>query len=173
MSRTLVALLVPDAEPLVGDLRARLDPASKLGLGAHFTLLYPFHDTVEITPAHLASLREVGRRHAALAFSLERVGAFPSTVWLAPDPDEAIIQLANELEATFSGRPKVGREFNAFVPHLSVARNLRRAADRDAVVRTLEDRLAGGGVLCRCGELHLMARLETGWRSVEMVSLAG
>lgn len=42
MSRTLLALMVPQAEPLVGEMRARLDPSARRGLGAHITLGYPW-----------------------------------------------------------------------------------------------------------------------------------
>lgn len=166
MSRTLLALLVPDAETLVGDLRATMDPAAKLGLGAHFTLLYPFYDSADITMARLHVLDAVVARHQSLEFALDRVGTFPSTVWLAPTPQGDIVELAHALERAFPGRPETGRTFERFVPHLSVARNVRRAADRDMVVHELERRLQGTDAWCRGAAVHVMARREAGWRSV-------
>lgn len=166
MSRTLLALLVPEAEPLVADMRARLDPAAKLGLGAHVTLVYPFYDTGDLTSAHHDALRGVAARHPPLSFSLRRIGTFPSTVWLAPDPDAPMIALATALDRAFPGRPATGRSFQQFVPHLSVARNLRRGADVDAVVGELRERIEDREVSCRCAEVHIMARLEPGWRPI-------
>jgi len=166
VSRTLLALLVPDAESLVGDLRLRLDPAAKLGLGAHFTVLYPFYDSEDITKAHLETLDVVAAMRRPLLFSLDHVGTFPSTVWLAPTPDAAIVELAHALEHAFPGRPATGRTFERFVPHLSVARNLRRAAEREVVVSDLERRVRGGTTLCRCTELHVMGRNSGGWEPI-------
>lgn len=155
--------MVPDAEPLVGDLRARLDPAAKLGLGAHITLLYPFIDSDAIDEAVLGRLRDVTAAHAPICFRLDEVGQFPSTVWLAPRPAEAIVALAAALEAAFPDRPTTGRVFERFVPHVSVARNIR--GDRNAVIATLEDRLRSTpGITCECAEVHVMNRTDEGWR---------
>src|SRR5689334_13255282 len=101
MPRTLLALLVPEAEPLVGDLRARMDPSARRGLGAHITLVYPFIDSPSVTPEVLDRLRGVTARHAAFSFRLADVGTFPSTVWLGPTPADAIARLVVDLEASF------------------------------------------------------------------------
>src|ERR1700754_363460 len=172
MSRTLLALLVPEAEPVVGDLRDRLDPAAKLGLGAHITLVYPFLDSDAITPAAIARLREVALAHAAPAFELATVRTFPSTVWLEPSPSSAIVSLATALERAFPERPRHGREFPDFVPHVSVARNMRR--DRDAVIATLEERLhSGRPVACLPRHVHVMQREPGAWRTRVAVPLGG
>lgn len=104
MSRTLLALMVSEAEPLVGDLRARLDPAAKKGLGAHITLVYPFLDSEHITPAIEERLRTVAAVRQPLSFHLDAVRMFPSTVWLAPSPVEAIASLAAALRLAFPNR---------------------------------------------------------------------
>lgn len=170
MSRTLLALLVPDAEPLVGDLRARLDPSARLGLGAHITLVYPFLDSMAITDDVVERLRHVARQHAPVSFVLDEVGTFPSTVWLAPRPADALVSLSAALESAFPDRPTTGRVFERFVPHLSVARNIR--GDRDAVVATLEDRLRSvRGVVCACANIHVMKRTDEGWQVHSRVPL--
>jgi hypothetical protein len=43
----------PKAEPVVGQLRARLDRAASRGIPAHVTVLYPFVPPGQITPAVL------------------------------------------------------------------------------------------------------------------------
>jgi 2'-5' RNA ligase len=164
MSRTLLAVLVPDAESIVGDLRARLDPSARLGLGAHFTVLYPFFDSGDLVPEHLQRLDKVAAGQAACTVRMARVGCFPSTVWLGPEPAEPLVALAAALEAAFPERPRQGRVHGAFVPHLSVARNVRTAGDRDAVVAALHERLPAGGVPCRCEAVHVMVRQPRGWQ---------
>jgi len=171
MARTLLALLVPEAEPLVGDLRQRLDPAARRGLGAHITLVYPFFDSRDVTDDVLARLRDVTARHAAFSFRLADVGTFPSTVWLAPAPTDAIARLVIDLEGAFADRPRTGPVFDGFVPHLSVARNVRR--DHDAIVATCRARLlTSGGVTCRAHEVRVMERADEGWRPFASAPLA-
>lgn len=171
MPRTLLALLVPEAEPLVGDLRARMDPSARRGLGAHITLVYPFIDSLSVTPEVLERLRGVTARHGAFSFRLADVGTFPSTVWLGPTPADAIARLVVDLEASFPDRPRAGPVFDGFVPHLSVARNVRR--DHDAIVSTCRGRLlASGEVACRAREVHVMERADAGWRVLAAAPLA-
>jgi len=163
MSRTLLALMVPEAEPRVGDMRARLDPSARLGLGAHITLVYPWLDSVDVSEDALSRLRRITSAHAAVSFQLDRVDTFPSTVWLGPTPVEAIAALASSLEAAFPERPRIGPDFERYTPHLSVARNVRN--DRDNIVAALHDRLhIHGPVECLCKDVHVMERGAAGWR---------
>ncbi len=164
MSRTLLALMVSEAEPLVGDLRARLDPAAKKGLGAHITLVYPFLDSEHITPAIEERLRTVAAVRQPLSFHLDAVRMFPSTVWLAPSPVEAIASLAAALRLAFPESPRRDREFPDYVPHVSVARDVRR--DRDAIAATVQERLhAHGPVSCVVRQVHAMERGPDGWKT--------
>jgi hypothetical protein len=39
---SVIGLLVPELEPLVGPWRAQYDPSAAEGVGAHLTLLFPF-----------------------------------------------------------------------------------------------------------------------------------
>jgi hypothetical protein len=48
-----LVVLVPEAEPVVGHLRDRLDPNAASGVGAHVTVLFPFPD-----PALPVQIRE-------------------------------------------------------------------------------------------------------------------
>jgi 2'-5' RNA ligase len=170
MSRTLLALMVPEAESLVGDTRASLDPSARLGLGAHITLVYPWLDSTDVTDEALIRLRRTVARHAALSFELDRVDTFPSTVWLAPSPSEAIESLAASLEAAFQEKPRVGPDFERYVPHVSVARNVRK--DRDNILAALHDRLhIHGPVECLCKDVHVMERDTAGWRVLASLPL--
>ncbi len=170
MSRTLLALLVPEADSLVGETRARLDPSARLGLGAHITLVYPWLDSVDVTDDVLLRLRGITTAHAAVSFRLDLVDTCPSTVWLAPSPVEAIASLAVSLEAAFPERPRIGPDFDRYVPHLSVARNVRKG--RDNIVAALHDRLhIHGPVECLCKDVHVMERAAAGWRTLASLPL--
>jgi hypothetical protein len=163
MSRTLLALMVPQAEPLVGEMRARLDPSARRGLGAHITLVYPWLDSADITEEAIRHLGAVTSRHEPVSFRLDRVDTVPSTVWLAPTPTEATVSLANSLEAAFPERPRIGPDFDRYVPHLSAARNVRK--HRDNIVASLHDRLViHGPVECLCKDVHVMEEGADGWR---------
>lgn len=172
MSRTLLALMVPEAEPLVGDLRARLDPAAKKGLGAHITLVYPFLDGELVAPAVEERLHSVAAVRQPLSFQLDAVCLFPSTVWLAPSPVAAIASLATALRLAFPEAPRRDRDFPDYVPHVSVARNVRR--DREGIAATLRERLhAHGPVPCVARRVHLLEREPEGWRTRLVVELGG
>ncbi|MGN6092682.1 MAG: 2'-5' RNA ligase family protein [Luteibacter jiangsuensis] len=172
MSRTLLALMVPEAEPLIGDLRARLDPAAPLGLASHITLVYPFLDSERITPAVEERLRTVAAARQPLAFHLDAVRMFPSTVWLAPSPSAGIAALAAALQLAFPERPRRDREFPEYIPHVSVARDVRR--DREAIAAALGERLhANGPVACVAGQVHAMERAPDGWKTRLVVTLGG
>ena len=45
VAETAIVVLVPEAEPLVGEHRRRHTAEGARGMGAHVTLLYPFRDT--------------------------------------------------------------------------------------------------------------------------------
>lgn len=163
MARTLLALMVPEAEPLVGSFRDQYDPSARRGLGAHITLIYPFIDSELLTPALLARLRHVAAEIPAPMFRLAHVDTFPSVVWLAPEPAKPIVQIATALEQAFPDHPKGGGAFPDFVPHLSVARHVQQ--EKAVLVNELEARLADHGpVYGWCESLSLLVNDHRRWR---------
>ena len=85
-SALLVA--VPEAEPAVGEHRARLDSSARDGVPAHLTVLYPFLPPASIDGAVLASLRRLFAGFAPFDITLDRVSWFgEEVVWLAPRDD--------------------------------------------------------------------------------------
>lgn len=61
LQESTILVPVPEAEPVVGQLRAGLDRAASRGIPAHVTVLYPFVPPAQITPAVL------GKAAAAVA----------------------------------------------------------------------------------------------------------
>ena len=75
---------VPEVEPLVGLHRAALDPAAKLGVPAHVTIVYPFLPPEQITDHVRRTVRAVVERHRrSTSTSRERCG---STTWSSGCP---------------------------------------------------------------------------------------
>ncbi|PMQ02630.1 RNA 2',3'-cyclic phosphodiesterase [Dyella sp. AD56] len=163
MARTLLALLVPEAEPVVGSFRELYDPSARRGLGAHITLIYPFIDSELLTPGLLARVRDVAAELPAPMFRLAEVRTFPSVVWLAPEPSKPLVHIATALERAFPDHPKGGGAFPDFVPHLSVARNVQQ--EKTAVINELQARLADHGPIYGwCESLSLLVSENRRWR---------
>jgi len=84
--RTMIAALIPDAEPLVGAFRAQLDPTARRGLGAHVTLVYPFVEPAAVAGATVAALRDTVAAVPAFTCTFGELRWFGDKVlWLAPD----------------------------------------------------------------------------------------
>jgi 2'-5' RNA ligase len=128
------ALLVaaPEAEPAVGEHRARLDSSARDGVPAHLTVLYPFLPPASINGAVRAALRRLFAGFAPFDVTLDRVSWFgEEVVWLAPRDDGPFRELIAATWAAFPECPPYGNKYADVIPHLTVG-------DRDdpAALRT-------------------------------------
>ncbi len=73
---TTLAILVPQAEKLVGSYRARYDRSGAEGMPAHITLLWPFKPVDDISAEVRADLEVIAAAHTAFRFALTRVARF-------------------------------------------------------------------------------------------------
>ncbi|MDD7939444.1 2'-5' RNA ligase family protein [Actinomycetospora lutea] len=155
--RTMIAALVPDAEPLVGPFRAELDPTARRGLGAHLTLVRPFVAPGRVAAGTVAALRDAVAAVPAFPCTFAALRWFGEKVlWLAPEPVAAFREIAGRIRAAFPELPAEDREL---VPHLTVG--LRRAASASAL-RAAEAALAPRLPLTvRVDRVALMVRTET------------
>ena len=125
----MIAALVPDAEPLVGPFRDRLDPTARRGLGAHLTLVYPFLEPAALTAGDVEALREAVAPVAPFTCAFTGTRWFSDRVlWLAPDPVTPFLEIAGRIRRAVPAVPADDREL---VPHLTVG--LRRAAPAAAL----------------------------------------
>ncbi len=164
------ALNVPEAEPCVGDLRARFDPSCALGVPAHITILYPFMEPSKIDDAVLGQAREVLSAFRPFTFRLQRIERFPGVLYLAPEPALPMKAMTYGLAARFPSFPPYGGQHAGVVPHLTVA----QAADAglDAAQRELRSRLPAGGIAARCAEIVLMENTSGLWKPMHRFPLA-
>ena len=164
-SALLVA--VPEAEPAVGEHRARLDSSARDGVPAHLTVLYPFLPPASIDGAVLASLRRLFAGLAPFDITLDRVSWFgEEVVWLAPRDDGPFRALICATRAAFPGCPPYGNRHAEVIPHLTIG-------DRDdpGALRAAAEAVGGHlPVATTAAEVTLMAGPPPGTRASRRAS---
>jgi 2'-5' RNA ligase len=166
-----LVVLVPEAEPLVGELRRAFDPSAREGMAAHITILVPFVAPDAIGGAQEAALERAFARTPAFEFELRRIGRFPETVYLEPQPSRSFIDLTTMVHALFPDHPPYGGVHAGIVPHLTVSD--RSAADAPTVHAALERALArSGAVSSICKEVQLVDNATGKWRVRRAFALA-
>jgi hypothetical protein len=112
---------VPEAEPVVGELRARLDRSAGRGVPAHVTVLYPFVPPGQITPAVMEMAAAAVRSVACFGCRFAVTDWFGEDVlWLAPEPAGPFRALTAAVHAAFPGYPPFRGAFADVIPHLTV-----------------------------------------------------
>jgi 2'-5' RNA ligase len=170
MAISAFVVKVPSAEPLVGDLRQGFDATTKLGVPAHITVLVPFMDPQNITPAVLDRAQHALNRVAAFSFSLGRVARFPATAYLAPEPPEPFVAMTKALVDVFSDFQPYGGEHQGVIPHLTVAHG--DPSEAGAVAAELQERLdAFGAVKADCASVVLIEDSTGRWEELHVFPL--
>ena len=166
-------LLVPEAEALVGELRAAHDPAAEAGVPAHVTINYPFRPADSDPKAVQAKLRRLMAPQPAFQLRFEKIGRFPTVIYLAPEPVEPLLSLIELVSAAFPESPPYEGVFDRIVPHLTVA-DVQEPADLDRIETRLKDRLATlPPVESEIDAVWLLQNSGDGWRQVEPFPLLG
>lgn len=86
--QTVLAVAIPEAEPVVGHWRQRYDPSTQFGVGAHVTVLFPFLPWESIDETILCQLTERFGAQDAFDVEFNHSERFPEWLYLAPEPDE-------------------------------------------------------------------------------------
>ncbi|RIX75938.1 2'-5' RNA ligase family protein [Acidovorax cavernicola] len=164
------AVKVPAAEAIAADLRRRFDPTVALGVPAHITLLVPFMDPARITDDVLARAQRVLQRTASFSFSLGKVGRFPETAYLAPEPAAPFIEMTRALVKEFPEFPPYDGAHDDIIPHLSVAHGNALHAE-EAAIELQARLLAAGPVQARCTEVTLIENASGRWVDMDVFPL--
>jgi hypothetical protein len=96
---TALVVLVPEAEPVVADVRARHDPSVRLGVPAHVTLLFLFMPPEAVSASVRCSLR-------SLFAEFESFSVWPKCIvgrkWhtLTPQPIAPFLALTRGIQAS-------------------------------------------------------------------------
>lgn len=116
---------VPEAEPVVGTYRLRLDHQAALGVPAHITVLFPFVPALALDHRLRAELAELSGQVPAFDFVLDRTGWFGEHVlWLGPADPGPFRELTARLHAAHPDYPPFGGQFDEVVPHLTVGHQM-------------------------------------------------
>jgi 2'-5' RNA ligase len=167
MPRSALIVAVPEAEPLVGDWRARYDNAS-FGIPAHVTLIFPFVPADELDEHLFGELRALFAEQPAFAFSLPRVARFPEVAWLAPEPAEPFRRLTALIVSRYPQYPPYEGIHDEVIPHLTVGRG--DAAFQDEVEAALTPHLP---IEAEIGEITLLEEQpDEHWKTRERFPLA-
>ena len=174
MEHRLSALIVPvpEAEPLVGGLRAELDPAAALGVPAHVTVMFPFVPPGDADDKVLAVVEELVAAVPAFEARFVRVEWFnENVVWLAPEPAAPFVALAEGIRSRFGLEPYGGAHGSEVTPHLTVGHGAPLPRLRTAAAELT----AGLPLRAHVGSVRLMAGSDVAgsWRSVAEFSLPG
>ncbi|MGY1842891.1 2'-5' RNA ligase family protein [Modestobacter sp. SYSU DS0875] len=137
-AETALLVLVPEADPVVGDHRRQFDVSASWGVPAHVTVVYPFMPPNQVDDGVLTGLARAVADQPAFDCVLDHTGCFGEEVlWLAPADDEPFRRLtAAVVEAFPDHLPYRGAHGEDPSPHLSVAE--RRLGD-EAGLRTVAE----------------------------------
>ena len=170
MSESGFIVCVPEAEPVVGELRRRYDPSVKLGVPAHVTVLFPFMAPDRIVASTLQRVRTVVDTIEAFDFSLSAAARFSATAYLAPQPAAPFIALTERLACEFPEFPPFAAEFPSIIPHLTVAHGNAAEAER-AHAELVTALAAHGPIRSTCASLVLIENASGRWRQMHAFAL--
>ncbi len=150
---------VPEAEPLVRDLRKRFDPAAPAGMPAHITVIYPFVDPNFLTKSISEELEAICAGVPVFRFALAAIAQFPGVVYLVPEPAEPFSRLTTAIATRWPEAPPYGGIYDDVIPHLTVAHTSN--ADSIEEIRTkIEPNLPAR---CSAGEVLLLTSRDGRW----------
>ena len=129
-------LEVPEAEPFVGEIRARWDPYAGRGLPAHITLLYPFVPPAQLSAEIRQTIRDLFAEVPAFEFSLTDVRGFgDAAVYLGLRDEADLSSLMERIYRRFPAYPPYGGAHDAAPPHLTVGAELA-PGEREQLLRS-------------------------------------
>jgi 2'-5' RNA ligase len=150
---------VPEAEPVVGDLRTRYDPTAPRGLPAHITVVYPYLHPSALTQSVFNELNAIFTGVAPFQFTLQAFGRFPEVVYLAPDPTEPFLRLTGAVATRWPEAPPYRGIYDELIPHLTVA-HTSLPAEVEEVRTKIEPFLP---LVCLAGRVWLLTNRQDRW----------
>ena len=171
MAESAFVIYVPEAEPLVHDLRLSHDPSASAGMAAHVTVLFPFMEPSALTPSVLTACGKALASRQSFLFEISSVGRFPATAYLAPSPPDPFISLTQALWAAFPSYPPFSGEFASVVPHLTVSHGNAQAAVVVAE-HLASDLRRAGPIAAQCRSVWLVENSSGKWRPMHEFHLA-
>jgi 2'-5' RNA ligase len=132
-SAVVIRIALP---PSLARLRSRWDWAASVGVPAHVTIVFPFVPAGRLGPAVRRELAEIAGHQQPFEIRFDRVGQFPSVVYLAPDPVDPVKSLIASVVATFPDYPPYGGAHDVVIPHLTITESATAPLDLIATQAT-------------------------------------
>jgi 2'-5' RNA ligase len=159
--RSGVIVSVPQAEPIVGELRLRHTTDAPLGIPAHVTLLFPFVPPAGLTDDVEERLARLIAAAPAFDVTFARTARWPELVYLQPDPADPFGRLTEAIAAEWPEHPPYEGVHDEVIPHLTVAES-EDGTLLDRIAVELEPRLP---IELRVREAQLYVQGDDGrWR---------
>lgn len=169
---TALVVLVPEADPLVGEHRQKYDPSAADGMPAHITILYPFLTTAEINDRVITDLRAVADSHRRFAFSLSGTQTFPGVLYLAPEPAQPFYLLARAYATRFASDLPNDDTPRDYIPHLTVANTGDQRTITDITLEFWHAYPDGISIRSEAHTVSLMVRQSGQWIQTTEFALA-
>jgi 2'-5' RNA ligase len=170
LAQSALIVSVPEAEPVVGQLRQRLDPAAQQGVPPHITLLFPFAAPDMIGPSTVAAIKAAISPFGSFSFQLPNTARFPGTLYPQPLPSAPFVAPTQALAAAFSDFPPYGGAFSDIIPHLTVAHGTSLELD-SAHAELISALAALGPPRSTCRAVDLIENSSGRWRPVQKIQL--
>jgi hypothetical protein len=119
--QTGVAIPVPEADPLLRAVTARVPAAVREGVPAHVSLLYPFLPADELDDGVVKTLSELFAEQAPLAVEFRECRRRREFVYLPPDPRSGLEELTSELRRLWPDVTPYEGIYEEIEPHVTVA----------------------------------------------------
>jgi hypothetical protein len=156
---SVLAVPVPEADPVVRDIRARLDSSAALGVPAHVTVLYPFLPPEAIDATVLHRLAELFAQTDSFSYEFVETRWFGEDVlWLAPADDTGFRGLTHLVQDTYPNYPAYKAAFAEVTPHLTIGHGHELAMLEEAA-RQVSNRLPIRG---QARAVHLLVEQADG-----------
>jgi 2'-5' RNA ligase len=120
MGESSIDILVPEAGPIISAWYG-LTSAAMDGMPPHVTLLWPWR-TSPLSEADIAAVQAAVSGIGPFRLSFRAFGRFPGALYLAPEPEEPVRRLMQQLARRFPDTPPYRGEFSSPVPHMTVAK---------------------------------------------------
>jgi hypothetical protein len=157
--RSALVLLAPSVHEVLYDLRARHLRNLGRKMPSHVTVLFPFHNPLEV--GDLDRLKRISAELPAFEATFREVGRFgASVVWLRPEPAEAFARVIDAVLDAYPECLPYGGKHREQTPHLSVGSRLTRQV-ADALAADVRPLLP---LHDRIDALSLMFETGAGWR---------
>lgn len=160
---SILVILVPEVEHLVGLYRSKYDLSAADGMPAHVTINYPFLPIENDDSDIIDNLRQLFSSLQSFSFFFQNARRFPGVLYLEPSPSQPFIDLIQAVALRFPESPPYSGIYKDIVPHLTVATTDDHEALEDICHRFDTDSIGKLPIKAVVNEVWLMDHIQGAW----------